>query len=265
METATETNPTEPQTETAPESEVTETAAAPAPVVEAFDPAKIDPRAKEHFEKEYSTRYADYEPSKKAAKELEQIKNDPRFQKWVSGLNAPEPPKPFEITDEQFTAGLTDRNSFVKLVQDAAKHLHDQEIAPKFEAQEYRVQVEAKTTELNQTKQKFPDFSELDKRGLIAPIIQKYPSVGKPNTPGYRAGITFEEAYWIAKQHTNKEDVAKAARGQVAERKTASVERGNNTQTANSAVVKVADRAELMERVAADIRAGREPGNYDYD
>ncbi len=157
------------------------------------------------------------------------------------------------------------REAAYKLVQDAAKHLHDQEIAPKFEAQEYRVQVEAKTTELNQTKQKFPDFSELDKRGLIAPIIQKYPSVGKPNTPGYRAGITFEEAYWIAKQHTNKEDVAKAARGQVAERKTASVERGNNTQTANSAVVKVADRAELMERVAADIRAGREPGNYDYD
>jgi hypothetical protein len=248
---ATDTIQSDTQTEAAPIEGATETQAAP--VEAAFDPAKIDARTREYFEKETSTKYADYEPSRKAAKELEQIKNDPRFQKWVSGLNAPEPPKPFEITDEQFTAGLTDRAQFVKLVQDAARHLVDNQIGPKLQQTEQHFQLEAKTNELNATISKFPDFKDLDKRGLIEPILRKYKD------------ISFDDAYWIAKQHTNKEDVAKAARGQVAERKTASVERGNNTQTANSAVVKVADRAELMERVAADVRAGREPGNYDYD
>ena len=251
METATETNPTETQTEAAPIEGATETQAAP--VVEAFDPAKIDPRAKEHFEKEYSTKYADYEPSKKAAQELNNIKNDPRFQKWVSSLNAPEPPKPFEITDEQFTAGLTDRAQFVKLVQDAARHLVDNQIGPKLQQTEQHFQLEAKTNELHATIAKFPDFKELDKRGLIEPILRKYKD------------ISFDDAYWIAKQHTNKEDVAAAARGQVNARKGATVERGNNAPSTRKTVVKVENRLEAMTRTAEDIAAGREPAEYDYD
>jgi hypothetical protein len=264
MENGTQTTEPEAQTE-APvvEGEQTETPAAP--VVEAFDPAKIDPKVREYFEKETSTKYQDYEPSKKAAQELNAIKNDPEFQKWIMSRNAPPPPKEFEIDDERFTAALTDKAQFVKLVKEAAQHLHEQTVAPRFAEQEYRVQVEAKTTELNQTVQKFPDFKDLDKRGLIAPIIQKYPAVGKVGSPDYRPGITFEEAYWIAKQATYKEDVAKAARGQVTERKGATVERGNNAPSKTRTVTKVADRAELMERVAEDVRAGREPGEYDYD
>ncbi len=254
METATDT----PQTEVndTPQSEAVNTpineGEHPNNSAPAFDPAKIDPRAKEHFEKEYTTKYADYEPSKKAAQELNQIKNDPRFQKWVAGLNTPEPPKPFEITDEQFTAGLTDRAQFVKLVQDAARHLVDNQIGPKLQQTEQHFQLEAKTNELNATIVKFPDFKELDKRGLIEPILRKYPS------------ISFDEAYKLAKYDDRTADIAKAARGQVAERKGASVERGNNAQTKTKSVVKVEDRLEAMTRTAEDIAAGREPAEYEY-
>lgn len=252
--TATDTNQPAAQTETAPET-VTET---PAPETaqtqpEAFDPAKIDPKVKEHFEKEYSTKYQDYEPSKRAAQELERIKGDPAFQEWLQNRNAPAKPSPFEITDDQFTAALTDKAQFTKLVQDAAKHLLQNEVQPKLAQTEQHFAFEAKKNELNATVLKFPDFKDLDKRGLIEPIIRKY------------GNISFEDAYWIAKKATYAEDVAKAARGQVDSRKGASVERPNNAPSKTQTVTKVADRAELMERVAQDIREGREPGNYDYD
>jgi hypothetical protein len=248
--TATETNQTETQTETAPET-VTDTPAAPQ--TESFDPSKIAPEVKAHFEKEYSTKYADYEPSKQAAAELNRIKNDPAFQEWLQNRNAPQKPNPFEITDDQFTAALTDKAQFTKLVQDAAKHLLANEVKPQLEQTQAHFQFEAKKTELNGVVQKFPDFKDLDKRGLIEPIIRKYPNIG------------FEDAYWIAKKATYAEDVAKAARGQVDSRKGATVERPNNAPSKNKTVTKVADRSELMERVAQDIREGREPGEYDYD
>jgi len=252
METATDTTQTETQTETpAVDGQQTETPA----VVEtpAFDPAKIDAQTRAYFEKETSTKYADYEPSRKAAQELNQIKNDPAFQKWLTERNAPAPAKPFEINDDQFTAALTDKAQFTKLVQEAAQHLLDTKIGPKLQQTDNHFQLQAKTNELHQTIAKFPDFKDLDKRGLIEPILRKYDK------------ITFEDAYWIAKQATFKEDVAAAARGQVTARKGSNVERGNNAPSTNKSVVKVAGRLEAMTKVAEDIAAGREPGNYDYD
>jgi hypothetical protein len=51
----------------------------------------------------------------------------------------------------------------------------------------------------------------------------------------------------------------------VTARKGSNVERGNNAPSTNKSVVKVAGRLEAMTKVAEDIAAGREPGNYDYD
>ena len=253
METATDTNPADTQTEAAPIEGATETQTAPETQAPAVDAWKSDPKVREHFDKEYSTKYQDYEPSKRAAQELNTIKNDPAFQKWLTERNAPAPAKPFEINDDQFTAALTDKAQFTKLVQEAAQHLLDTKIGPKLQQTDNHFQLQAKTNELHQTIAKFPDFKDLDKRGLIEPILRKYDK------------ITFEDAYWIAKQATFKEDVAAAARGQVTARKGSNVERGNNAPSTNKSVVKVAGRLEAMTKVAEDIAAGREPGNYDYD
>lgn len=257
MEAATDT--TQPEvTNDAPQSEEVNT-----PIVEGndpnpvFDPSKIDPKVKEHFEKEYSTKYADYDESKKAAQQLNSIRNDPAFQDWLKNRNNPPPapkPKEFEISDDQFTAALTDKGQFTKLVQDAAKHLLANEVQPKLQQTEAHFQLEAKRNELGALVQKYPDFKDLDKRGLIEPIIQKY-----------RGNISFEDAYWVAKQHVYKEEIAKAARGQVNDRKGASVERPNNAPSAKRNTVKVADRLEAMERAAEDFRAGREVAEYEYD
>ena len=241
-------------TESAPEGEATERTSAPETV--AFDPSKIDARTREYFEKETSTKYADYEPSRKAAQELNAIKGDPEFQKWIQERNAPPAPKPFELTDDQFTAALTDKAQFAKLVQEAAKNLLDSQVRPKLEQTEQHFQLQARTQELKEVVDKFPDFKELDKRGLIADFVQRY-----GNVPGFK----FEDAYWMAKRHTFKDDVAKAARGQVTDRKGAGVERGNNAPSATKSVIKVEDRLEAMTRTAEDLAAGREPGQYDWD
>lgn len=219
---------------------------------ESFDPSKIDPKVKEHFEKEYSTRYHDYENVKREAQEFNQLKNDQRFQQWVQSISNP-PKKEFEISDDQFTQALTDKSQFARLVQEAAKHLLQTEVGPKLAQTDQRFQFEAKKNELSGVIQKYPDFKELDKRGLIEPLIVKYPNLG------------FEDAYWLAKRHTFKEEVAKAARGQVEERKGSTTERPNNAPSARRNVVKVSDRLEAMERAAEDFRAGREIAEYEYD
>jgi hypothetical protein len=249
----------QPEAQEVPETPVesTEAQAQPEAKVEAFDPAKVDPKVKEHFEKEYSEKYKDYEDAKKAANELRLMHNDPAFQKWIMSRNKPEPAKPFEITDEQFTAGLSDKAQFVKLIQEAAKHLVQNEIGPKLQQTDQHFQVEAKKQELADVITKYPDFKELDKRGLIAPIVEKYNRNG--------INISFEDAYWAAKKHTWNEDVAKAARGQVQDRKTASVEKPNNAPGARRNVVKFDSREEALQAVAEALAAGREAPEIDYD
>lgn len=252
MEAATDTTQTEAQVEPQAQ-EITAPAVEAKPQEQAFDPAKIDPKAKEYFDKEYSTKYSDYESHKKASQEYNLVRNDPEFQKWIMSRNQPEQPKPFDITDDQFTAALTDRAQFVKLVQEAAKHLVNNEIGPKLQQTDRHFQVEAKKSELSKVIQKYPDFSEMDKRGLIAPVVEQY-----------RGLVSFEDAYWIAKRQTWNEDVAKAARGQVNNRKSANVEKGDNAPSVRKNVLKFDSREEALQAVAAAIREGREVPEIDY-
>ena len=129
---------TETVTEAAPEvaAEVVETPnteTPAAPEVKAFDPATIPKEIQEYFGKqktEYEQKFADYEKHQKAAQEWEGVRNDPRFRQFAESLHKPPEPKPFEITDEQFTAALSDKGQFLALVNQAAKQLLDQNVCP---------------------------------------------------------------------------------------------------------------------------------------
>ena len=98
---------------------------------------------------------------------------------------------------------------------------------------------------------KYPDFKELDKRGLIEPIIRKYP------------GMTFEDAYKLAKHETIDEEADKRARGIVEKKKVSNVERGNNAPGAKSSRVSARNREEAMEMVMEAVKAGREVPEFD--
>lgn len=254
----TEINPTEqsaPQTEVEqPETPATEQETPAAPEVKAFDPATIPKEIQEYFGKqktEYEQKFADYEKHQKAAQEWEGVRNDPRFRQFAESLNKPPEPKAFEITDEQFTAALSDKGQFLSLVNQAAKQLLDQQVGPQLaQAQQYQ-QYQQKVSELQQTVTKYPDFKELDKRGLIEPIIRKYP------------GMTFEDAYKLAKHETIAEEADKRARGIVEKKKAGTVERGHNAPGAKTSRVTARNREEAMEMVMEAVKAGREVPEFD--
>lgn len=231
--------------DTAPVEQAVETAA-PAPV--AFDPDKLSAEIKGYVsqrEEAISKKYADYEKHQKAAQEWEGVRNDPRFNDWVRTLNAPQAPKAFEITDDQFTAALSDKGQFTKLIQDAARQLLETQVGPQLQQTQQHIEFQQKVTELQQTVSKFPDFRDLDKQGKIEPLIRKYP------------GLSFEDAYKLAKHETFNEEVDKKARGVVDLKKKATVERPGTPPGARTNRVKAKGRIEAMTMTMEAVRAGR--------
>lgn len=245
--------PAAPQAEPTPEGGAPGGAPAPAaPTPRAFDPEALPSEIKSYVTKqreeaqaEARKQYADYDRHRAAAQEWEGVRNDPRFQKWADGLRQPQPPKAFEITDDQFAAALSDKSQFTALVQQAAKDLLEKTVGPQLESTKQRQEFNDKVTELQQTVTRYPDFKELDKRGLIEPIIRKYPH------------LSFEDAYKIAKHETINEEADRRARGIVATKKAATVERPGTPSAAKGTLVKAKNREEAMNMVAEAIRAGR--------
>lgn len=218
----------------------------------AFDPEALPAEIKgyvtkqrEEAQTEARKQYADYEQHRAAAQQWESVRNDPRFQQWAQSLNQPAAPKPFEITDDNFAAALTDKAKFTELVQQAAQHLLEQTVGPELASVKQRNEFQEKVGELQQTVAKFPDFKDLDKRGLIEPIIRKYP------------GLSFEDAYWLAKKDTLNEEADRRARGIIDSKKKASIERPGTPAAAKGARVSAKNREEAMNMVAEAIRAGR--------
>jgi hypothetical protein len=259
----------EPVTETAPapvEAAPAEGApeagsAAPAgtPATKQFDPEALPAEIKGYVTKqreaaatEAAAKYADYERHRAAAQEWEGVRNDPRFQQWAEGLRKPAPAKPFEVSDEAFAAILSgDKGKFQETVMQAAQHLLKEQVAPQLERVNQHNEFTSKVTELQQTVAKYPDFKELDKRGLIEPLIRKYP------------GLSFEDAYKLAKHETINEEADRRARGIVDGKKKATVERPGVTTAAKGARVVAKNREEAMNMVAEAIRAGRPVPEFD--
>lgn len=248
METVTDA----PQTDTAviekPETPVTESDGAPASVEKPFDPKTIPTEIRSYFEKDFQERekkYADYDANARAAKDWQAVQRDPRFGEWVKGLNAPATPKSFEITDDQFTAALTDKRQFAQLVQEAAKNLLETTLGPQLQSTQQRVQLQEKVGELQDVCKRFPDFMDLDKKGKIEPIILKYPN------------LSFEDAYWLAKRANFSAEVDAKARGVVEKKKAAGVERPGNPPGTRTSKVKAKNREEAMSLAMAAARAGQ--------
>lgn len=251
--------PAAPQPDPAPEAGAPGAPPAPAaPPARAFDPEALPAEIKSYVTKqredaqaEARKQYADYDRHRAAAQEWEGVRNDPRFQQWAEGLRKPAPPKAFEITDDQFAAALSDKSQFTSLVQQAAKALLEQTVGPQLESVKQHNEFQSKVSELQQTVTKYPDFKDLDKRGLIEPIIRKYPQ------------MSFEDAYKLAKHETLNEEADRRARGIVATKKAATVERPGTPSAAKGVRVTAKNREEAMNMVADALRAGRPAPEFD--
>lgn len=243
---AAETAPETPETPT-PQPEAT-TPETQTPETKPFDPNTIPHEVRDYFQRQY----AEHEKYKSAAQEWEQVRSDPRFSQWQQSLNAPQKPPEFNIDEAQFAAVLSgDKNAFAQIVQNAAKHMLETQIAPQLQQTQQQVQFQQKISELQQTVAKFPDFKELDKRGLIEPIIRKYPN------------LSFEDAYYLAKKDTLDEEADRRARGIVATKKNATVAKPAVPPGARTPKVSAKNREEAMEMVMEAARAGRPIPEFD--
>ena len=213
-----------------------------------FNPDTLSAEVKAYVEAERAEatkKYSDYEQKSADAREWDGVRNDPRFQAWVKSINTPAQPKPFEVTDEQFAAALSDKGQFTALVRQAAEALIKEQVSPQLERVNQHNEFQSKVNELSQTVAKFPDFKEMDKRGLIEPIIRKYPA------------ISFEDAYWLAKKDTLNEEADRRARGIIAGKKAAVVERPGLPSGARGPRVSAKNREEAMTMAMEAARAGR--------
>ena len=223
----------EPQVETAPKT---------------FDPASITPEIKSYYEKQYK----DHVRFKEYATEYEQLLRAPEFQEWYKGLKAPKQPAPEqEITDEQFQAALSDKKNLSALIRAEAKRLLDSEYAPQLSEVKRENDFVKKSSELDKVMTKYPDFADLDDRGLIEPLV--------------REGLSFERAYKLAKWENFNEEVDRRARGLVEKKKAASVEKPGATANAKSRRVKVKSKEEAMMIAAEAFKAGREAPEIDFE
>ena len=215
-----------------------------------FDPSKIDPQVKSHFDKQYEG----YEKYKGMATEYEQILRSKEFQEWYQGLRQPKAQtQPQEISDEEFVAALSDKTKLSQLIRAESKRLMNEEFGPQLQQTQQKLELTAKTNELNEVIAKNPDFMDLDKRGLIEPYLKKYP------------GISFEDAYWLGKKHTMNEEIDRRARGLVDSKKAASVEKPGATTGAKSRKVKAKSKLEAMEIAAEAFKAGREAPEIEFE
>jgi len=251
METATAEPTTEVSNDTASAdttvAESTDTKVEDTP--KAFDPASISPETKSYFEKQYEG-HGKY---KEMASEYEQILKTKEFQDWYQGLRQPKQAPDHEISDDEFVAALSDKTKLAQFIRNEAKKMVSEEFGPQLQQTQQKLELSAKTNELNEVIAKNPDFMELDKRGLIEPYLRKYP------------GISFEDAYWLGKKHTLNEDIDRRARGLVDSKKAASVEKPGATNGAKSRRIKAKNSLEAMEIAAEAFKAGREAPEIDFE
>lgn len=240
----------EAQTET-PETPV-ETTQTETP--KAFDPNSLPPEAKSHFEKQYEG----YDKFKGMAQEYERLLKAPEFQQWYQGIRNPQAQpkqeaKRFELSNEDFVAALSDPKKFSQTVYQLAEQIANEKLAPQIQQTQWEVGLQKRTNELDRTMAKYPDFKDLDSKGLIEQAIMKYPNIG------------FEDAYWLAKRHTFNDEVDRRARGLVQSKKNASTERPGTSAGARSNKVTAKTTLEAMEITAEAFRQGREIPDIDIE
>lgn len=234
------------------QAEVVETPQVQEP--KAFDPASLPPEAKQHFDKQYEG----YEKFKGMAQEYERLLKAPEFQQWYQGIRAPQTqtkqePKRFELSNEDFVAALSDPKKFSQTVYQLAEQIANEKFAPQIQQTQWEINLQKRTSEVERTMAAHSDFKELDSKGLIEPILMKYPTIG------------MEDAYWLAKRGTMNEEIDRRARGLVQQKKNASTEKPGTSAGARSNRVTAKTTLEAMEIAAEAFRQGREVPDIDIE
>lgn len=236
METVTET--TQAETSTQPQDTQTQTQTQE----DSFDPAKIDPKVSEYFEKKYS----DYTTVKG---ELENLKGWVQAQKEQAQAQqgqSRQAPK-FEISPEDYQAALADPKKFQEILDKHAQFTYQNQYVPMMAQAQYQQQVNEANRNLDRVRKENPEFDEFNKRGLIEAELRRYPN------------ISFDDALNLAKMRTGwvDQEADRRSKGLVEKRKNAITERPGNSNAGKSKR-QFANREAAMDYVLEQARLGRQ-------
>lgn len=244
----------EPSTEVNEDVQPQSTESQAAPAAPAFDPEKIDPQIKSHFEKTYSNKYKDYDEIKQAANQFAQVQNDPRYREWVQSINTPKKSEPFRLTEEEHTAMLGNPEKAAEIISRAAERVAQDKFAPQIEQLQREADLAKATAQLNDCIRRNPEFVELDQNGHIFPIMRQYPS------------LSYDDALAIAKQRTGwvKKAVALEAAANVENKKRSMTEKPGSSR-ATRGRKSFPSREDAMVYVMEQARLGNDVDEDDLD
>lgn len=172
-----------------------------------IEKSKVHPELLEKVDswnKSYTEKSQALSAAEKKAKALEQLSQNPAFQKWYyDQLRGPQPeqPKedPYKLTPERQAELLSDPQKMQDYFKGLATSVIKEVALPAAEAARHEAQVLRSEREIEALKAAHPDAQDLIDNDQIQGVVQKYPN------------ISIEDAYWLAKRaYTESEAALKA-------------------------------------------------------
>ena len=196
----------------------------------------------------------------KKAEALDQLVSYAPFVEWYNKQNNPEQPKkdsgsqePVEpdMSDDQFSNLVQNKDEFNKYVKGLAKKQAEEMYLPMAQKTQREVDYLKNLEKIKSFGQEHPDFWDLDKKGLVEPLIRKYPQ------------MDLDDIYKLAKYSTVESEAVKKAHNMVQAKKEAVVEQpGANVPASRK--VKVKNRREAMMQAYEAAEKGQTPPEFEF-
>lgn len=234
-----------------------------------FDPTGLSPElqaAYKQMQGAFTKKMQGLSEAQKKAQSLDDLVAYEPFLNWYNqhraGTDKPSPKQealrenpnkepakaPEEMDPEVYAQIIQDPKKFNQYVKQLAMETAGPEIQKAKQVAEYTQNL----MKVEKFGQEHPDFWELDRKGLMEPLIDKYP------------GLELEDYYKLAKYPFLEDEAIRKAHGVVQDKKNAVTEKPGAV-IPQSRKVKVKSREEAMS-LAWDARSrGEEPPDFDFE
>lgn len=169
----------------------------------------------DQWNRSYTEKSQKLSEAEKKAKSLDQLANNPAFQKWyyeqLRGPQAATPAEdPYKLTPETQAELLSNPDKMRSYVEGLATAVVNKYALPAAQ----QAQLEAKTlrneTAIARLADKYKDFDDLNNQGKIEEIVSKYARQG--------VDMDLDDAYWLAKRSFMESEAESKAHQRVQEK-----------------------------------------------
>ena len=233
-----------------------------------FDPKDLSPElqtAYKNMQGSYTKKMQEVSEFKKKGETLDQLASYEPFVKWYNqhraGLDKPseqpmsrtqpeqaeQPKAQAEMSQEDYALLLGDP----KKMQEYIKSVALQASAPMIQEAQQKAEFVMNLNKVESFAREHADFWDLDKKGLIEPLIEKYP------------GMELEDIYKLAKYPFVEDEAVRKAHNIVQDKKSAVTEKPGQVMPGSSKV-KVKSREEAMTLAWDFAQRGQEIPDFDF-